>query len=387
MWHLVEVRSPRIAWALGVLALVPLGASRAAAAPPSTEQRAFDEAMETIAERALDGESPAEIYDRSLKAVVATLDEHGHYLSPKERKWAAKRLKAGGGMGMHARYARRGGKSAMVVTSVRGDGPSKRAGLLAGDRIVAIDGKRVDEMASRIHVQASMAGKPGRKVRLTVNRPEDPSYRTVVVELENERARADVAGSLLRPNAPAPVAYVRVWAFRSGTGKRVSQELSALRRRAGGHLGGCVLDLRDNPGGEVEEALIVAELFVSKGVLTRIEGREGKVLREEVAHEPGTLSLPLVVIVDRHSASASELLSAALQDHEVAQVIGTHTYGKGSVQEVHGLPDGGVLSVTIGRYVSPKGRVIDKVGLEPDQRLELAQMDDEAVIAAALAAL
>lgn len=343
--------------------------------------------METIARRALDGESEAEMYDRALKAVVATLDEHGHYLSPKERKWATRRLEGGGGTGMHARYARRGGRSSMVVTSVRVDGPAKRAGLLAGDRIVAIDGKRVAEMPSRIHVYASMGGKPGRKLRLTVNRPEDPSFRSVTVELENDRARDVVLGSLLNPDSAAPVAYLRIWAFRSGTGKKVGREIAALRRRAGGSLGGCILDLRDNPGGEVEEALIVAELFVSQGVLTTIEGRGGEVLREEVAHEPGTLNVPVVVLVDRHSASAAELLAAALQDHGVAEVLGTQTYGKGSVQEVHGLPDGGVLSVTIGRYLSPKGRVIDKVGVAPDQALALARMEEQDILAAALGAL
>jgi carboxyl-terminal processing protease len=137
-------------------------------------------------------------------------------------------------------------------------------------------------------------------------------------------------------------------------------------------VAGIILDLRGNPGGDVPEAVMIADMFIPEGVLVRTRGRGGQILREERAHPAGSDSaLPLVVLQDQRSASASELLAVALQDHGRARVVGERSFGKGTVQDVIGLHDGSLLTLTIARYFSPKDRLIDGNGVEPDVRVAL----------------
>jgi carboxyl-terminal processing protease len=158
--------------------------------------------------------------------------------------------------------------------------------------------------------------------------------------------------------------------------------LADLRRDAEGGLAGIILDLRGNPGGEVAEAVIVADLFIAEGVLVRTRGRGGVIMREEFATAAGTdRTTPLMVLQDRRSASAAELLAVALQDHGRAKVVGEPSFGKGTVQEVIGIPDGSLLTLTVARYYSPKDRKIDGKGVEPD--VALARIDGAAGLEAA----
>src|SRR5690606_37896664 len=171
--------------------------------------------------------------------------------------------------------------------------------------------------------------------------------------------------------------------FRPGTGELVKQALAELRRSAGKRgLAGVILDVRGNPGGEVQEAVLVADLFIEEGVLTRTRGRGGVILREELATAAGTdVETPLVVLQDRRSASAAELLAVALQDNGRARVIGERSFGKGTVQEVIGIADGSLLTLTVARYFSPGDRAIDGRGVEPD--VVLSRPVGEAALTAA----
>jgi carboxyl-terminal processing protease len=168
------------------------------------------------------------------------------------------------------------------------------------------------------------------------------------------------------------IAKNEIRGFRRGTGELVKRELADLRRSAGDRpIAGVILDVRGNPGGEVTEAVLVADLFIEEGVLTRTRGRGGVILREELATAAGTdKQTPLVVLQDRRSASAAELLAVALQDSGRAKVIGERSFGKGTVQEVIGIPDGSLLTLTVARYFSPSDRLIDGHGVDPDVVLE-----------------
>ncbi|MCA9682230.1 MAG: hypothetical protein KC457_08545, partial [Myxococcales bacterium] len=162
------------------------------------------------------------------------------------------------------------------------------------------------------------------------------------------------------------------------------RELADLRRQAGKEgLDGVILDVRGNPGGEVDEAVVIADLFVNKGVLVRTRGRGGTILREETATEAGTdIATPVIVLQDRRSASASELLAVALQDSGRARVVGERSYGKGTVQEVIGIADGSLLTLTVARYYSPEDRSIDGRGVDPDVLIK--DPEGEAGVTAAL---
>ena len=168
------------------------------------------------------------------------------------------------------------------------------------------------------------------------------------------------------------IGKIEIHGFRSGTGELVKRALADLRRGAGQRpLAGVVLDLRGNPGGDVTEAVLVADLFVAEGVLTRTRGRGGVILREELATPAGTdKDTPLVVLQNRRSASAAELLAVALQDNGRAKVVGERSFGKGTVQEVIGIPDGSLLTLTVARYFSPRDRLIDGHGVDPDVVIE-----------------
>ncbi|MFY0537256.1 S41 family peptidase [Nannocystis pusilla] len=182
---------------------------------------------------------------------------------------------------------------------------------------------------------------------------------------------------------------MRIRAFRAGVADSVRNSLKELRRSAGAAgLGGVVLDVRGNPGGDVGEAVLIADTFVGEGVLVRTRGRGGQILREERATQAATDDATKVVVLQDHrSASASELLAIALQDHGRAKVVGERSYGKGTVQDVIGLDDGSVLTLTIARYFSPKDRLIDGVGVEPDVAVADMATQPEAALRAALTAL
>jgi carboxyl-terminal processing protease len=202
---------------------------------------------------------------------------------------------------------------------------------------------------------------------MTIERGHGPEQLTI----ELDKPSSGVSSRLSDHDGHA-IGVIEIHEFRSGTGERVKRALAELRTQAGPDaMVGLVLDLRGNPGGQVDEAVIVADLFIAEGVLMRTRGRGGVILREEFATAAGTdRDAPLVVLQDRRSASAAELLAVALQDHGRAKILGEPSFGKGTVQEVIGIPDGSLLTLTVARYYSPKDRKIDGRGVEPDVSLE-----------------
>lgn len=373
-----------VLWLPGRTVTVP----EATAAGSRFDRDSFHQALDAVLDRYVDPVDGSTLLARGLKHIVAGLDAHSHFLTAEERKALRTQVKDGtAGLAVHLHAAPGGGDRVLEVMGVLPGSAGALAGLAPGDRILEIDGTEVGRLLSQVEAEGLLAGEVGEQVALRVQRRHDSSPSRVDLTL-GEAPREQLVSELL-PVAGAhgfegKAAIIELRGFRRGTGEAFKKQLAQLRRSAGSHgLAAVVLDLRGNPGGEVDEALVVADRFVRRGILTRTRGRGGRILREELAHEAGTdTETPLVIIQDRHTASAAELLTAALRDNGRARSVGERSYGKGTVQEIMGMPDGSVLKLTIARYFSPDDAAIDGVGVTPDVVLTTDQMEravDEAL--------
>lgn len=302
------------------------------------------------------------LVDGAVRGMVSTLDPHSSYLSPEDYSLLeADTSGQFGGVGVEI-DAR--GDFLTVLVPFAGS-PAARAGVRAGDEILQIEGHDargmdVDEAVRR------MRGRPGSRVRMTLRRRgvTDP----VRVELVREIIHVN---SVESRDLPEGIGYVAIKSFQDRTSDEVSQAIDRLTRAAGGRLRGLVLDLRFNPGGLLDEAVFVADQFLREGVIVTTRGRNGQAQDEARARAAGTRpDFPIVVIVNGYSASAAEILAGALQDHHRALIVGQRTFGKGSVQSVIDLPDGGALKLTIARYFTPSGRSIQAQGIAPDVMID-----------------
>ena len=256
------------------------------------------------------------------------------------------------GIGVWLRAAQDG---QVYVGSVQPGTPAEGAGILAGDRLVSIAGEPVGEKLS--DVAGQLRGDAGTRVTVVVERDGEKS--TIAV------TRADVASDdVTVSRLKSGVQVVRVSEFTRGVGAAVRKAVSpaALSQQA---PEGVVLDLRGNPGGLLTEAVEVASAFLEGGTVVSYEKR-GEPVRHLDAVGDGNTAVPLVVLVDEGTASAAEVVAAALQDRNRAVIVGGRTYGKGSVQEPRQLSDGSAIELTVGRYLTPSGRSLDGVGIEPD---------------------
>lgn len=251
-------------------------------------------------------------------------------------------------------WVRRDGDGPLLVSSVLPGSAAAGAGVTVGDEVVAVAGRPVVRR-SVIDVVASLRGSSGTTVSVTLRRAGD----TRQVSLRRDPiAAADVAVDKVAPT----VTRVRVTAFTHGVAKDVRSAISRL-----GSTGskGVVLDLRGNPGGLLDEAVDTASVFLDGGPVVSYARRDEPV-RKLDATGHGNVTTPVVVLVDGGTASAAEIVAGALQDRGRAVVIGSRTFGKGSVQEPAKLSDGSALELTVARYLTPKGRSLDGIGLEPD---------------------
>jgi len=241
------------------------------------------------------------------------------------------------------------------VGSVQPGSPAERAGMRPGDVLVAID--RTDVSRADVPAVADLLRGPASStVRVTYRRGSSTATASL--------ARATfTTQDVTVERLSGGVSRVAVTAFTRGVGRDVSRALETTAD--GGATAGVVLDLRDNPGGLLDEAVAVASVFLDGGPVVSYE-RRGKPAQTLDAYAGGDLSTPLVVLVNPSTASAAEVVAAALQDRNRAVVVGTRTYGKGSVQEPSTLSDGSALELTVGRYLTPAGRSLDDVGVEPD---------------------
>ncbi|MFZ9886579.1 MAG: S41 family peptidase [Myxococcota bacterium] len=301
------------------------------------------------------------IYD-AIGGMLRDLDPHSTFMRPAEYlKLREDTAGEFGGLGVRLTMADDG----VFIDTVTPDGAAERAGVLGGDRIVHIDdvpikGLDVSEVARRLR------GVPGTRVVLGLHRASWAAPRDVALIRRFVRVNS-VDHRLLSER----IGYVRIHSFQERTDQELLEALSSLKQqlhdRSAGALQGLVLDLRDNPGGLLDEGVKVADRFLRSGDIVRTEGRNPRAAEIQRAHPGGTEpEYPIAVLINRGSASASEIVAGALQDHGRARLVGTRSYGKGSVQTLFGLDDGSGLKLTIARYYTPSGRSIQEVGIDPD---------------------
>ncbi|MFO1154125.1 MAG: S41 family peptidase [Rhodospirillales bacterium] len=308
-----------------------------------------------------------ELVEAALDAVTASLDPHSAYLNPDELR-ESELVTSGEFGGLGLQVTQEDGKL-KVISPIEGT-PADRAGLKPGDVISHLDGKPVEGMSLRNAVNA-MRGKPGSTVKLTIQRDQAPPFDVAIT-------RAVITIEPVRWRMESDIAYLRVVSFNERTAEAVEAALKDIRNRQGGDLRGIVLDLRNNPGGLLDQSLAVADDFIEDGVIVTIRGREHGSDRTFWASS-GDLAreIPLVVLVNAGSASASEIVAAALQDHGRATVMGARTFGKGSVQTVMRLPIEGALKLTTALYYAPSGEAIQAQGVVPDIQLVGAPTGEE----------
>ncbi len=307
----------------------------------------------------------------AAKGMVRTLDPHSAFMTPDEyRDMKADTEGEFGGVGVEVDDD----DGVIVIVEPLAGSPAARAGLAKGDRIVAIDGVPTKGQSGA----GRLRGKPGTSIVLTVERAAWGEPRRIALTRELIHVSA-VEASLL----PGGIAHVRLKQFQERADEEVAAALTRLQTEAGGHLAGLVLDLRGNPGGLLDQAVKVADLFLSSGVIVTTVGRGGHKLDEERARAYGTWDgFPIACLVNGASASASEIVAGALQDHGRAVIVGTATYGKASVQSVFDLGDGSGLKLTVARYLTPSGRTIQGKGIAPDRVVEAGHGGDAQLAAA-----
>jgi len=298
-----------------------------------------------------------DLEERSLKAIVRSLrDPFSHYLSPKEAK--AFRASVEGrfeGVGMSVKQHRRG----LEVLNVFEGSPARRAGIRKGDLITAVNGRSIAGQNSEV-ATGRIKGQAGTRVRLTV---VDPPGGPRTVEVERERIEVPVAQGRVVERRGTKLGVLRLLSFSSGAHGLLRRQIDKLLDRG---AQGLVLDLRGNGGGLLREAVLVSSIFLEDGKIVSVRGRARPERTEDAVGGAIDPRIPVVVLVDGGSASASEITTGALRDRHRATVVGTRTFGKGLVQEVEPLSNGGVLDITVANYYLPDGETIPRgKGIKP----------------------
>lgn len=369
---------PALRTPLLVLAAFAGGAVTAHVADATTQAAspyaAFDQMSRVLVlleNNYVDPTQRAKIVDGAIKGMVAELDPHSAYMPPAEYAlFRGDTQGKFGGVGVEVDFR---GEYVTVIAPFDGS-PAARAGIKPGDQILSIDGKsvrgeRIDKLVSM------MRGPAGTKVKLSVRRKDVAELLSF--ELVREVIHVDsVTGKMLEGG----VAYVRVKQFQEGTRDELLALAGKLRSEKGGKISGVLLDLRNNPGGLVDEAEGVADELMGAGVIYTTRHR-GRVIDEARATAGGSFAdVPIVALVNGYSASSAELLAGALQDNGRAKVVGAQTFGKGSVQTIFDLPSGAGMRLTTMRYYTPSGRSIQAEGIHPDIAIQSPATDDKGVV-------
>ena len=305
------------------------------------------------------------LIEYAIKGMLSSLDPHSSYLDAKSYKDMQVQTKGEfGGLGIEVTM-----ESGFVkVVSPIDDTPAYRAGVKAGDLITHLDGEPVMGLTLSEAVER-MRGKIDTDIALTIRRGGQPPFDVTIT-------RDVITISSVRSRLEGDIGYVRITAFNEQTTSGLEAAVRRLAEEADGKLAGVVLDLRNNPGGLLEQAISVSDAFLDKGEIVSTRGRQPEDSSRFNAR-PGDIAddLPVVVLINSGSASASEIVAGALQDHQRAILMGTPTFGKGSVQTIIPLGGHGAIRLTTSRYYTPSGRSIQAKGIEPDILVEQARIE------------
>jgi carboxyl-terminal processing protease len=298
-----------------------------------------------------------QVVQGAIKGMVHELDPHSTYMTAEEfRVFQSDTEGRFGGIGVEVDLR---DETITIIAPIEGS-PAERAGILPGDRIVAIDGRgaRGEPLEKLVR---KLRGAPGTKVRLSVRRASHDVPLTF--ELVREQIRV---ASVVARRMRSDVLYIRLKQFQEGTHDELLLRVAELRRASAAPFKAIVLDMRTNPGGLVDEASELADEFLQAGTIYSTRHR-GAVVDEVTARHGGALvDGPMAVLVNQYSASAAELVAGSLQDNGRATIVGNATFGKGSVQSIVELPAGAGIKLTTMRYYTPKGRSIQAAGISPD---------------------
>ena len=344
----------------GSLAIFSPAQSKQAPAPAQPLYRQLDrfgEVLQRIRTNYVDKPDDAKLIEGAIKGMLSELDPHSLYLNAQEfRDLQMEESGKFGGVGLEVTME---DGSLKIVAPIEGS-PAAKAGILPGDVITAIDGDDTKGMTLDDAVQR-MRGPIKGPVTLSISR----SGGSDSFDLRLVREVIQVVP--VKYELDSDVGYIRISSFNDQTAAELKQAIDAIKQAAGPNLKGFVLDLRNDPGGLLEQALLVANSFLDKGGIVSIRGRDaGETNVYKAQHGDLTHGAKLVVLINGGSASASEIVAGALQDDHRAIVVGTRSFGKGSVQAMIPLHDKGALMLTTGRYYTPSGRSIQAEGIEPD---------------------
>lgn len=319
----------------------------------------FGDVLDIIEKNYVDPVDPKKLIDGAINGMLYSLDPHSAYLAPdayKELKIDTKGEFSGVGIVIAMKD-----NTLKVISPIEGS-PAHKAGIKAGDTIISIDGQNTKDMQLWEAVK-KMRGQKGSIVQIAIKRDGTESILNFSVK-RDVIPITSVVGYTLEP----AYGYLRITNFRDNTLGELKEHLGKIEHKDT-PLKGLVLDLRDNPGGLLPQAIDVTDTFLEEGIIVSIKGRLPQHSREYSARpnkENEKHSYPIVLLINEGSASASEIVAGALQDHKRALILGATSFGKGSVQSVEPLKDGSALKLTIARYYTPSGRSIQAEGIKPD---------------------
>jgi carboxyl-terminal processing protease len=326
----------------------------------------FSEVLRQIEKNYVEPQDAQKLIYDAIKGMVQSLDPHSTFLTKEEHQELLIETKGSfSGVGIEITIR---DNVLTVVSPIEGT-PAYDAGIIAGDQIIKIDDKATNDMSLTDAVKG-IRGKKGTEVKLTIRREgsEKPLEFKIVRDVIPLKS---VRNYSLTPD----IGYVRISNFQSKTSRDLSRALNELEKR--GKLKGLILDLRNNPGGLLSQAVEVADLFLDSGIIVSTRGRNSSQNMEVLAKKNGAeREYPMIVLVNGGSASAAEIVAGALQDNKKALVLGSKTFGKGSVQTILPLSDGSGLRLTTAKYYTPSGRSIQLSGIEPDINLKFIPPDE-----------
>ncbi|MBL6945148.1 MAG: S41 family peptidase [Rhodospirillales bacterium] len=325
----------------------------------------FGDVFERVRADYVEEPTDEEMIEAAIVGMLSALDPHSSYLSPKHfREMQVQTRGEFGGLGIEVTM-----ESGLVkVVAPIDDTPAFRAGVEAGDFISHLDGEAVMGLTLDQAVK-KMRGKVGTDIKMTIRRegrePFDVTITRAVIKIRSVRSRLE-----------GKIGYVRVTQFNEQAKSGIKKAMEKFADEIGDELAGVVLDLRNNPGGLLDQAVGVSDLFLERGEIVSTRSRRPEDTQRFNAR-PGDAAngLPIVVLINGGSASASEIVAGALQDHGRALLLGTKTFGKGSVQTIIPLARRGAMKLTTARYYTPSGRSIQQVGIEPDIEVHPAKVE------------
>ena len=341
------------------------GASNEERSDTYRQLKLFGDVFERVRADYVEKTGDKELIEAAIQGMLSSLDPHSSYLSRENfQDMQVQTQGEFGGLGIEVTME----QGVIKVVSPIDETPAARAGIRAGDLIIALDDEPVTGLSLSEAVD-QMRGKVGTEIELTIRRGEREPFKVTI-----EREKITIQS--VRSKTFGDVGYLRITTFNEQTQPGLEEEIAAIQDELGGDLEGYVIDLRNNPGGLLEQAISVSDSFLKQGEIVSTRGRDAEDSQRYNA-ENGDLAggKPLVVLINGGSASASEIVAGALQDHGRAIVLGTQSFGKGSVQTIIPLPGHGAMRLTTARYYTPSGRSIQAKGIAPDITVEPADVE------------